>query len=123
MTRLVPGQRLWPRAYNACVEGAPVTVASVGRTLAKVVYRNRTVSIPAEDGPRSPGQHSTGGHWPTIYYTDAGRAAQSAYMAPITAKNEARAALEKVTDLPTLNRVLSALGLPEVTAWTPPENE
>ena len=122
MTRLVPGQRLWPHAHDARAEGVPVTVASVGRTLAKVVYLNRTVSIPADDDPRFPGQHSTGGNWPTIYYTDAGRAAQSARMAPITAKNVARAALEKVTDLTTLNRVLSALGQPEIVAWTPPEN-
>ena len=124
MTRLVPGQRLWPLGYNSAKFDPPVTVTSVGRTRAKVaLLYGRTDDIPAEDDSYWPGMHPARREFSPTYYTDAGRIAHEARLAVHRSRRDINAALDKGVDIPTLNRVLSALGLPEVVAWTPPENE
>lgn len=123
MSRLLPGQRLWPRDHNSMVFDPPVTVASVGKTRAKVAGRyGRVDDINAEDEPGYPGIHRTRRDFAPTYFTDAGRADHEARMAIHRSRRDINAALDKGVDLATINRVRAVLGLPEVVAWVPTES-
>lgn len=121
MTRLLPGQRLWPRPFYSQSFGGPVTVLSVRRTWATVRSKFGETEVAAEDSADRPGQYLTRGGWPTTYYTDAARRASEVREVVHRSRRDINAALDRGVDLDTLNRVLVALGLPEAEVWTPPE--
>lgn len=121
MTRLVPGQRLWPRRNQRTEFDPPVTVESIRRTWATVRAGRFTDDVAAEDRDGYPGRHLGRGDWPTTYYTDEGRVAWETRSAVHRSRRDINARLDAGVDLPTLNRVLVALGLPEAEVWTPPE--
>jgi hypothetical protein len=119
MTRLVPGQRLHPASPSGY--GPPVTVDTVGDISATLTHNGRLVVVYTDS---KNGDHVTDWNardgW-RHYHTDPRREMLSERNVRRGMRSAIALALADA-DLDTLNRVLSALGLPEVTVWTPPEN-
>lgn len=122
MTRLLPGQRLWPVTPGTGY-GPAVTVLDVDDRDATIRdHAGRLVTVSAES---TNGDHVA--DWTERdgwrhFHTDARRAMLSARDAQQRAMLRIGRTIG-AADLPTLNRVLVALGESEVVAWTPEGGE